>query len=101
MNKTGITLQDDGRYLVEGELNANTVPDLWRTASGLIQVASDSLLFDLQGVVRSDSAGLALLIEWMRQAKAKNLQILFRNLPAQMWEIAKVSDLDHVIPLAK
>ena len=45
-------------------------------------------------------AGLALLLEWMTLARQKELQIHFRNLPTQLWEIAKVSDLEAIIPLA-
>jgi len=101
MSKTTITQQADGLFQIKGELNANTVPGLWRAASELVKGASQDLVFDLQAVTRSDSAGLALLIEWMRQAQEKNLQIQFRNLPAQMWAIAKVSDLENVIPLAE
>ncbi len=101
MANATIKVLGDGHFLVEGELNAMTVPDLWRAASGLIKGVSGTLLFDLKGVGRSDSAGVALLIDWMRQARDRQLEIKFQNLPEQMWEIARVSDLDQVIPLAE
>lgn len=101
MSLASIKLQDDGRFLVSGEMNAVTVPALRRTAKDLITTSTAELFFDLQDVGRSDSAGVALLIDWMRLAKEKQLEIKFQNLPEQMWEIARVSDLDHVIPLAK
>ena len=78
-----------------------TVPAVWRSANTLLQGASQDLLIDLQQVTHTDSAGLALLLEWMTLARDKQLQIHFRNLPAQLWEIAKVSDLEDILPLAK
>lgn len=85
---------------MEGELSKETVPSVWRDANPLIQAATQDLVFDLKDVTRTDSAGLALLLEWMTLARKKALQIHFRNLPAQLWEIAKVSDLEEIIPLA-
>ncbi|MDH5181583.1 MAG: STAS domain-containing protein [Gammaproteobacteria bacterium] len=93
--------KQDNRLNVIGELNSQTVPKLWRESSAVIKSAGENLLFDLQGVSRSDSAGVALLIDWMRQARACALEIRFRNLPEQMLDIIKVSDLESVIPLAE
>ena len=78
-----------------------TVPAVWRSANALLQGANQDLLIDLQQVTHTDSAGLALLLEWMTLARDKQLQIHFRNLPEQLWEIAKVSDLEDILPLAK
>jgi len=86
LSTTSIKETGDGQFAVEGELSKFTVPSVWRDANGMIQL--------------TDSAGLALLLEWMTLARKKELQIHFRNLPAQLWEIAKVSDLEGIIPLA-
>lgn len=99
-NSSNIKETGDGQFAVEGELSKLTVPAVWRSANGLIKSASQDLVFDLTGVTRTDSAGLALLLEWMTLAHKKGLQIHFRNLPAQLWDIAKVSDLEDIIPLA-
>jgi len=102
MNRASISVTGEGHYVVEGELDMNSVPQLWRSANGFFNTpATSSLVFDLQAVTRSDSSGLALLIEWMALARQNNQTIHFRNLPVQMWEIAKVSDLVDVIPLEK
>ena len=100
MSTTSIKETGDGQFAVEGELSKFTVPSVWRDANGMIQGATQNLLIDLKDVTLTDSAGLALLLEWMTLARKKELQIHFRNLPAQLWEIAKVSDLEGIIPLA-
>ncbi len=99
MSETVIKETGDGRFEVHGELNKATVPLVWRNANSLIQGARQNLVFDLKAVTRTDSAGLALLLEWMTLAQSRQLQIHFCNLPAQLWDIAKVSDLEELIPL--
>ena len=100
MTATAIKETGDGQFAVTGELSKGTVPAIWRSANELLQGADQNLLFDLKDVTHTDSAGLALLLEWMTLARNKQLQIHFRNLPAQLWEIAKVSDLEDILPLA-
>lgn len=100
MSETLIKEIQDGQFVIEGELNKATVPTVWRKANNLLQSTTRNLVFDLKDVTRTDSAGLALLLEWMTVARGKGLEIHFRNLPTQLWDIAKVSDLDDIIPLA-
>jgi phospholipid transport system transporter-binding protein len=52
-------------------------------------------------VERSDSAGLALLVECLRQAHQSGKSLRFFNIPAQMLAIARVSSLDQVLPLQR
>ncbi len=100
MSTTSIKKTADGQFAIEGELSKLTVPAVWRDANGLIQGATQNLVIDLKEVTRTDSAGLALLLEWMTLAHKKGLQIHFRNLPSQLGDIARVSDLEAIIPLA-
>ena len=100
MSTSSIQETGDGQFAIKGELSKFTVPSVWRMANPLIQSATQNLVVDLQGVTRTDSAGLALLLEWMTLARSKGLQIHFLNLPTQLWDIAKLSDLEGIIPLA-
>jgi len=50
-------------------------------------------------VQRSDRAGLALLVEWLREARQTGQSVRFFNMPAQMLAMARVSGLDQVLPL--
>lgn len=54
---------------------------------------------DLANVSRSDSAGLALLVHWVRTAKENNKKIVFHNIPSQMLSIADASGLDKLLPV--
>ena len=88
----------DGRLEIRGELSFASVPALWRdcraqcTSGGTIDV-------DLAQIQRSDSAGLALLIEWLREAQRSGASLRFFNIPGQMLEMARASGLDQILPL--
>lgn len=100
MTQARIRTADDSRLNVEGELTFLTVPDLQEQARELFR-AADSLDVDLKDVARSDSAGLALLIEWMREARRQDKTLRYLNMPTQMLAIARVSSLDQILPLAR
>ena len=100
MSETSIKETGDGQFAVEGELSKFTVPGIMNRANNMFQGENSKLLIDLNGVTRTDSAGLALLLEWMTLARTKQLQIHFRNLPPQLLKIAEISDLDGILPLA-
>ena len=96
-----ITQQQLGQFVIEGELNMQTVPDASKQLAELLGGPSDSaLVFDLAGVSRSDSAGVALLVEAMQMAKAQSRELSFSHLPQQMQAIAKVSGLLDILPIS-
>lgn len=89
---------DTGHVDVSGELTFTTVSDLCVSAPELF-ASIEVLEIDLAEVTRSDSAGLALLIDWMRSAKQMNKNIVFHNIPTQMLAMAHASGLDELLPL--
>ena len=88
----------EGTLRLEGELSFATVAALWRETP-FPPPGEGPLVVDLGGVVRADSAGLALLVEWMRAARRAGRPLRYRTIPAQMLAIARVSSLDQVLPL--
>jgi len=99
-NDIKLTRREDGCFILEGVLDFQSVPGIWQQGLALFAEAP-SLVLDLQQVSRSDSAGLALLIEWMRFARSHNKPISFINMPSQMLAIARVSSLDNILPLSR
>lgn len=88
-----------GCYLVSGELRFDTVPALLERGRAMFAGGAPALRLDLNEVSRADSAGLALLIEWFRAARAAGQEIAFVNVPPKMFAMARVSGLDDVLPL--
>ena len=99
MTDSRISQQDPQHFLVEGELNMVTVPTLLQAIASQFPASGSEAHIDLAGVTRSDSAGLALLVEWLRLAKTRNIRLQFHNLPPQLRDIARVSDLLPLLPL--
>lgn len=96
--QAGVSKDGNGRLRLQGELNFASVPALreqWQKMSA----GQPGIDVDLSDVNRSDSAGLALLVDCVRQAQQTGQVIRFFNIPAQMLAIARVSGLDQVLPL--
>ena len=52
------------------------------------------MCIDLVEVNLVDSAGLALLIEWIKQSKQSAATLTFKNIPNQLITLAALSDID-------
>lgn len=87
-----------GGFRVRGELTFGTVTRLSSESAPLFASGPERLEVDLGEVSRADSAGLALLIEWLRRARENGKAILFRRVPPQIRAIARVSDLEGILP---
>lgn len=87
-----------GRLELYGDLSFASVPEVWELCRERF-ADRDSLEIDLGRVQRADSAGVALLVECLREAHQTGKDIRFFNIPAQMLAIARVSSLDQVLPL--
>ena len=99
---TTIIKQASGHYAIDGELNMQTVPDVATQLHELVnQIDGKNITLDLASVSRSESAGVALLVEAMQLAKSADLSLDFANLPPQMKDIADVSGLLELLPIRK
>jgi len=85
---------------VEGDLTFATVGALLAASQPLFSAGPGPLRIDLSGVGRADSAGLALLIEWLRLARGAGCELQFQAVPAQMRAIAAASGLSDILALA-
>jgi len=100
MSNIQLNKQENGSIAVTGCLGFSEVAVLLKSSSVFFN-GQDGLIFDLSAVEKSDSAGLALLVEWMSMAKKSSQSLAFQGTPKQMLDIARVSGLDQVLPLVK
>lgn len=92
-----LTHQGEGRFTLTGDLNFHTVPRVWQQGKDVFN-GYQSVEVDLSGVSHCNSAGLALLIEWLRVARTNNQSVVFRQLPTQMRDIARVCGVENNLP---
>ena len=96
MGKARLESLGTGRFRVSGVLDASTATDVLEQSES--HFAQESQIdVDLGGVGESDSAGLALLIEWLRMARQSGKQIHFANVPAQIEALARISEVEDLI----
>lgn len=83
---------------VEGELDAENVPARLKRSADWFERGRVTRI-DLGGVSRADSAGVALLLEWIRDAREEQATLEFVNAPRQMRAIIDFCGLGEVVPL--
>ena len=96
MSDARIERVDAGRFRVSGSMVFATVRHLL-DASATAFASEAPREIDLSNVTAGDSAGLALLIEWMGMAHRKGGNLRFAGMPTQLIALAKISDLDRVL----
>ncbi len=92
-----VEITDHGVHLC-GVLDFRTVPALEHALDKLLK-DRHQLSIDLSGISRADSAGLALMIEWLILADRYDTRLSLVNLPTQMQNISRVSNLEGILPL--
>ena len=103
MRKSGGTatfeVLEGERSRVVGSLEFATVTGLLPLGAAAIQDGHAAII-DLSGVTGSDSSGLALLIEWLSVAKVSRRTLRYENMPAQMRQLADLSEVEELLTAA-
>lgn len=91
-------LQDlgDGRFALSGAMGFRTADQILRESEGLFEEHT-RIEVDLGGVSETDSAGLALLLEWITWANHTVREIRFLNTPEKVTAIATVTEVDGLL----
>ena len=91
--------EDGARLSLSGPLTLASVAAL--VDDGRERFAAADRVLDLAGVARVDSAALALLLSWVRAARAAGRQISIVNAPQALVSLASLYDVDTILPLAR
>lgn len=95
-------LEDSGNGLFKltGEISFTSAADLWRQSQRLFTAAEENILeIDLAGVKNVDSAGLALLVAWIRLSHRSAKTLRFVHLPSKLVALAKANNLGDLLGL--
>jgi len=88
---------NDGIIAISGRLDFTTATQalsavnehLSAISTANSQVNDNAVVIDLNGVTHSNSAGLALLIEWLAQAQRASLTVRFENIPNSLRQFVR------------
>ena len=96
MSKFELNDLGEGRFALIGEMTFETAER--------ILVASEEpfeqhtrIEVDLSGVTRADSAGLALLLEWITWANHTVREIRFLSMPERVLAIARTTEVEQLL----
>lgn len=96
--RTSLSSRADG-WSVAGELSFATVPPLLADSGPALERTQGALRVDLGAVERVDSAGLALLIEWLRLARAAGRELRYIGVSDRVRSIIRVNGLSEALGL--
>jgi len=66
-------------------------------AAALSHAAAAKLEIDCRGITASDSAGLAVLLEWLSVARRAGRSLRYAQLPEGLAALARISDLEELL----
>lgn len=96
MNEFDLQDVGDGRFALSGEMNFDTAERILQASEKPFE-RHTQLEVDLSGVTDSDSAGLALILEWITWANHTVREIRFLDMPERVLAIAQTTEVDHLL----
>jgi phospholipid transport system transporter-binding protein len=97
-DKVEIVNVSPGRYAIRGALTFLTAKRASESAERTLEdPAATSIEVDCAAVSESDSAGLAVLVNWLALAQRLGRGLRFLNLPAEIHALARISDIDEIV----
>lgn len=97
MANTEIRMQQDGTLMASGDLVLANITLLLAQGEALFD-GRDDVVFDLRDVTHTDSAGVALLLEWLERGRAVGTSVRYNNIPEALLRIARLSNIEALLP---
>lgn len=98
MDKLEFYAEDSGKFRLQGNMSFESSPAALDESMRLF-ADQPEIELDFSDVSSTDSAGLALLIEWVGWARREQRQLHFSHLPAQALALARISDVEKMLPV--
>ena len=86
----------DGRFVLTGEMTFETAERILRASEEPFEEHT-RIEVDLSGIEKADSAGLALLLEWITWANHTVRVIRFTEMPERVLAIARTTEVDGLL----
>lgn len=94
MSRLNIIKQSAEHFTIDGDLTFATIDKQTLKSFSFLKAAKE-ITIDLGRVSCTDSAGLALMIEWIKYSRQNRTQLNFKNIPEQLLNLAKLSGFDQ------
>lgn len=88
-----------GRFTAQGQLSFGSASAAVELVRSQFESCND-MHVDLSGVTEADSAGLAVLIEWVAIARRRKGTLQLSHLPSELQALAAISEVNQLLPVA-
>ena len=96
MSKFELKDLGEGRFELNGEMTFETAERILLASEEPFEQHT-RIEVDLAGVTRADSAGLALLLEWITWANHTVREIRFLSMPERILAIARTTEVEQLL----
>ena len=86
----------NGQFALSGRMSFDTAAQILKASEDMFEEHT-LIEVDLSGVTHTDSAGLALILEWITWANHTVREIRFHDMPAKIDAIAKTTEVDDLL----
>lgn len=97
MSAATLTSTEAGQFRLSGDLDFASVEPLVGEGERLF-AAHQAVSIDMAGVGQANSAGLALVLEWLDQAQRRGQRLELVHLPESLARIAAITNLTGLLP---
>lgn len=98
VSKLEVIESSKGYYILQGELNRNNIAKSAALATlkkhERSEASNDAFILDMSGVSHSDTAGLAWLMNFLKDNQQQNIHFKLKNIPESLIKLAKISDVE-------
>ena len=96
--RVGISEASPGRVTVTGELTFASAREARQSGVQVLDSSrAERIVIDCAAVTRADSAGLAVLLDWLAWGRRKSRPVTLENLPESLLAIARISEVDALL----
>jgi phospholipid transport system transporter-binding protein len=92
-----LTGTEAGQFHLSGDLDFTSVGPLVAEGERLF-ATHPTVSIDMAGVGQANSAGLALILEWLDQARRRGQRLELVHLPESLARIAAITNLTGLLP---
>ena len=96
MSEYTLTDLGKGQFALSGRMKFDTAGEILRESEAMFEEHT-LIEVDLSGVTETDSAGLALMLEWITWANHTVREIRFNGTPDKIDAIARTTEVDHLL----
>jgi anti-anti-sigma factor len=90
----------DACFALRGPVTLANLKDIRRQGEAALTTAGPRAVMDIAGLTSANSAALAVLMAWFRQAQTLGKTVVFTGVPTDLRKIIELSGMAEILPLA-